>query len=230
LRKIVDNSDRKLFLIPAVPSSGTSALAGVLHHLGVYMGNIDREKALQGRGYEMFEDTNAWKWCALQHQVEGEYLGRLSRTAFRLRSYVNHRLLYDPPGPVGAKIPGVMCNYDPDLPSLDVVTLNVHREFEQCVVSDRKTLVRQGKYEAIKDNIDQILAFNRMRAGDLGACVAAKLELFTYHDPIVNLTFTELVEKKEEMVPKIAETLGLEPSDEQLEAAINFLDKDKKHS
>jgi hypothetical protein len=50
----VDNSDRKLFLIPAVPSSGTSALAGVLHHLGVYMGNIDREKALQGRGYEMF--------------------------------------------------------------------------------------------------------------------------------------------------------------------------------
>lgn len=63
----------------------------------------------------------------------------------------------------------------------------------------------------------------------MGSCYVAKMDILTYHEPAVNLTFDELVSEKEEMVPQIAEALGLESTEEQIQNAINFLDKDKKH-
>ena len=226
-----DPYDRDLFLIPAVPSSGTSALAGVLHHLGVNMGNVEPEKNIEKRGYVMYEDSDTWKYCTLQQEdplkVDN---GRLSRTAFRFRSYINYRFMNDPPGPIGAKIPGVLCIHDPELESLPIITLNVYRQFEKCIASDRKTMWNAGKYDKIKDNPDLVMHFNKLRAADLGACVAGKMDLLTIHEPIVNITFDELVGNKEEVVPLIAGACELECTDEQIKSAIDFLDKDKKHS
>jgi hypothetical protein len=223
--------DRKLILIPAVPSSGTSALAGTLEHLGVYMGKVDKSGSLEKRGYEMFEDLDLWRYTASPNPDHSKLSeGKLSRTILRLRSYINFRIVSDPPGPIGAKIPGVLCTYDPDPETLDIVTLNVHRPFEKCLLSDRNTMIRAGKYEEISDSWEKVAAFNRLRAGDMGACVSGKMDLFRYHDPVVNVTFDDLVEKKEDIVPKIVEALGLESTDEEIQAAIGFLDKDKKHS
>jgi len=221
--------DKKLFLIPAVPSSGTSALAGVLHHLGVYMGTLDSEKAHEKRGYDMFEDMDTWKFASTLNAGEKLSEGKLSRSSFRLRAYINHRLIYDPPGPSGAKIPAVFCVYDPEPKDLDIITLNVQRQFETCLASDRSIMIKAGKYDDIMDDWIKVASFNRLRAGDLGACVAGKMEIFQHHEPVVNVTFDELIANKEEVVPSMVETLGLEPTDEQVKEAIDFLDKDKKH-
>lgn len=227
----LDPYDRELILIPAVPSSGTSALAGVLYHLGVNMGVINAEENMKKRGYVMFEDADTWKYCSLAYEdPDDKVLGRLSRTTFRVRSYINYRFINDPPGPIGAKIPGVLCTHDPDLSSLPIITLDVYRHFEKCVASDRKTMFKLGRYDDIKDSPELITHFNKLRAADLGACVAGKMDILTNHDPLVSVTFDELVANKEEIVPKIAETLELESTEEQIQAAVDFLDKDKKHS
>ena len=222
-------NEERLILIPAVPSSGTSALAGVLHHLGVDMGNVNNKKPFTMRGYDMYEDDDISKYCFRPNREPDVFIGKLTATVLRFRPYINYRL-YNAKGPVGAKIPAVLCMYDPDPATLPIVTLNVHRPFEQAIASDRRTMLKQGRYEPIKDDIDRIIATNRMRASDMGTCFAAKMDLFIYHEPVANMTFDELVKDKEEMVPKIAESLGLEPTEQQLQTAINFLDKDKKHS
>ena len=219
--------ERKLILIPAVPSSGTSALAGVLHNLGVNMGNT--EDSVDKRGYDMYEDLDVSKYSFRPNREADYFFGKLSATVLRFRGYINYRLWKDE-DLVGAKIPAVLCLYDNDIASLPIVTLNVHRSFEKSVASDRKTMIKTGKYKSISGNIDAIIAANRMRASDMGTCFVAKMDLFKYHEPIVNLTFDELVEEREEMVPQIASTLGLSTTDEQIQNAINFLDKDKKHS
>ena len=134
----------------------------------------------------------------------------------------------DPPGPIGAKIIGAVCDFDPEPESLPIVTIDVHRQFEECIASDRRRHLSSEKAEDMSAN--ELYTFLRTRAGDLGACVAGKMACLTLHEPVVSLSFTELIEEKEEIVPKIAEALGLEPTEEQLQTAINFLDKDKKHS
>lgn len=222
----------KLILIPAVPSSGTSALAGVLSHLGVDMGKLDSEGSLKKRGYEMYEDTDLWKFCVVKNREAGDYTGKLQLTQFRFRSYINHRLIQQEKhgNPVGAKIPAVLCLHDPEPEDLPIVTLNIHRGFEQCLVSDRSTMIRQGVYEKLGGDLSTVLAFNIARSGDMGACVAGKMDLYKYHEPVVNITFDELVAKRAEIVPSIAKALDLSPTDDQLMSAIDFLDKDKKHS
>lgn len=229
-----DPYDRKLILIPAVPSSGTSALAGVLHHLGVNMGAIDGDGSLKKRGYEMYEDTDVWKFCAVMQKDHPfhESVGKLSRTALRLRSYINYRFMNDPPGPIGAKIPAVLCLYDPDVPSLPIITLDVWRLFERCLVSDQKIMMNMGRFEKIKDSWEAVCHFRKLRAGDLGACVEAKMNLFNYHTPIFQIQFDDLVAKSEECVNNLVEKLnneGIYPTDEQVESAIKFIDPDKKH-
>ena len=221
--------ERPLFVIPAVPSSGSSALAGVLFYLGVDMGKLDHDVAVAKRGYEMFEDKNIWKYCSVPNREPGKVIGNLSNTSMRFRSYVNRRIM-DADGPIGVKIPAIMCMQDMEPKSMDVVALNIHRSFEKCLMSDRKTLLETGKYEALEGSVDKILMFNIMRAGDMGACLACKMDFLSIHEPVVNITFDELVNDKESIVPDIAEALCLDSSDEQIQNAIDFLDKDKKHS
>jgi len=225
----MDLEERYLLLIPAVPSSGSSALAGVLHHLGVNMGNVNTKEAEDGRGYDMFEDADTSKFTFRPNREPDVYIGKLTSTVLRVRSYVNYRLWNDE-GPIGAKIPGVLCVYDPELETVPIITLNIHRPLEQCIASDRATSIRQNRYDPIKGDMDKVWAANRMRASDMGSCLAGKMDVFNIHEPVVNLSFDELINEKEEMVPQIAKACGLEPSDEQLQTAIDFLDKDKKHS
>jgi len=221
--------ERKLLLIPAMPSSGTSALAGVLHYLGVNMGNCNEEDQTEKRGYEMFEDDDTWRYASRPNRDADRWEGKLTGTILRIRGYVNYRLWKDE-GPVGAKIPAVLCMYDREIETLPILTLNVHRPFEQSVMSDRRTMVKQGKYKPIQGDIDKILAANRMRASDMGTCYVAKMDLFSHHEPIVNVTFDELISQREEMVHGIADTIDIGSTEEQIQSAIDFLDKDKKHS
>jgi queuine/archaeosine tRNA-ribosyltransferase len=103
--------DRKLIVIPAVPSSGTSALAGVLHHLGVDMGAYSLEDSMSKRGYEMFEDGDINLFCS---RIESDKIPlgpKLLTTRCRWRHYVNHRLITsEKDNLIGCKLPTSCAN------------------------------------------------------------------------------------------------------------------------
>jgi hypothetical protein len=108
--------NRKLIVIPAVPSSGTSALAGVLYHLGVDMGSFSLEQQENTRGYEMFEDKGIALFCARYEDRFQPMQPHLLGTKCRWRHYVNHRLI-ESKGPIGCKLPAVLMLHDDDITS-----------------------------------------------------------------------------------------------------------------
>jgi hypothetical protein len=221
--------DRKLIVIPAVPSSGTSALAGVLHHLGVNMGVYSLEQNITKRGYEMFEDADIAYFCSTFEDAAHPMMPKLLGTRSRFRNYVNHRLIKSFEDEViGCKIPATLATYDPDISTLPIVTLNVDRPLEDSIISDLKRLSDRGG-----DDVD--MHRRMVRSSDLAGNWWAKREILTQVEPELSLTFKELVTYPRKSVENIivalqAADLGCEflPTRKQREQAILFLDKDKK--
>jgi len=227
-----DKADRVLLVIPAMPTSGTSALAGVLEKLGVYMGEYDNVEYEKRRGYEMFEDTRITRFSAVPNDdlitIYGG--GKIMATQVRIRSYINWRFLNDPPGPIGVKLPANYFLYDPDIASLPIATLDVDRPLELAIERDREHLKRSGYKDKYPPGGGQWGLHEAFRASDIAACRRCKEVLFEFHPPVAQMTFDELVEHREVIIPKLAEALQLNPTPLQLNTAIAFVDPNKKHS
>jgi hypothetical protein len=219
--------NRKLIVIPAVPSSGTSALAGVLHYLGVNMGSYSLEDNVDKRGYEMFEDRDIGLFCSVFEDSFNPMTPKLLGTRCRWRHYVNHRLIMSHEDEVvGCKLPATLITYDPDLPTVNMVVLDIRRPLEDTIVSDLKRVTKAHGEDAHR---------RMVRAADLGANWQAREEIVNKVEPELSLTFKELVTYPRKSVENIivalqAADLGCEflPTRKQREQAILFLDKDKK--
>lgn len=227
-----DLDNRKVILIPAVPSGGTSALAGVLHHLGVDMGEFSLEAAEKKRGYEMYEDTNIRYFCS---RFEDQYIPmapRLLATRMRFRHYLNHRLI-GTEGPQGVKISASLCQQDEKLATLPIVTLDITRPLEDSIIADLKRAVQKDGYRDKSEKGIRIV--HNVRAADIAACWWAKKELLSVIEPELTITFNELVRYPRKSVENIIVALqnadlGCEflPTRKQRDKAVLFLDKDKK--
>jgi hypothetical protein len=224
--------DRKLIVIPAVPSGGTSALAGVLYHLGIDMGNFSLEAQSDKRGYEMFEDKEIALFCSRFEPDHIPMAPKLMSTRCRWRNYVNHRFMGSE-GPQGLKLPAVLMIQDDDIASLPVVYLNIERPLEDSIKADIKRMAKKGEYG--RNDIRSIQTFHMIRAADISANWWAKKEILSLVEPELSLTFNELVKHPRKSVENIIVALqqadlGCEflPTRKQREQAILFLDKDKK--
>ena len=225
--------NRKLIVIPAVPSSGTSALAGVLYHLGVDMGSFSLEQQENARGYEMFEDKAIALFCARYEDRFQPMQPHLLGTKCRWRHYVNHRLI-ESKGPIGCKLPAVLMLHDDDITTLPVVYLDVERPLEDSLSSDIRRVIQKNKYGE-HDTWRLMSLINAKRSADISANWQAKKDILLQIEPELRLTFDELVRHPRKSVENIivalqAADLGCEflPTRKQREQAILFLDKDKK--
>jgi len=223
--------DRKLIVIPAVPSSGTSALAGVLYHLGIQMGQFSLEESASKRGYEMFEDKETALFCSAFEQSPYSMTPKLLGTRCRWRQYINHRLILSEANdlPVGCKLPANLAIQDHDIKSVPVVILNVERPLEDSIRSDLKRLKTSGMSDL------EVSLHRLRRTADVSQCWQAREDLIKIVEPELSLTFKELVTNRKKSVENIIVALqnadiGCEflPTRRQRDQAILFLDKDKK--
>ncbi len=216
----------QLIIIPTQPSSGTSALAGVLYKLGVDMGSVRAKKQEHKRGYKMYEDDDVGKFG--EHlDIPRNRVGKILAYGFHMRKYVYYRL--DKPGGIkGSKIPAVWCIADSDIGSLPIVTMDVTRPLEVSLEADMETWRRKnpGKYDG---NAGLLETHRVLRSTDLASCYVAKDVLFGYHKPIFSTTFDDLITERVAKVDEIVQVLNLNPEQRQVQNAVNFLDKDKKH-
>jgi hypothetical protein len=178
------------------PSGGTSAVAGVLHHLGVNMGDnllLMPSKRQFRRRYPWYEPKGRTK----------------IKTPTQLHAYVTQRMMT--PGPHGAKYPW----WTIPLANSDWVgdgfirLLAVHRPHVDVMASHRRYYDRAdwGMWE------DRILKYHESE--DL---------LFERLAPVAYIEYYDLLSDPYGMVEEIADALDLVTTPEQFQSAIEFID------
>lgn len=90
------STDRLIFVL-GTPSGGTSCVAGILHHLGVDMGNPLPEPGV--RGYVTHEDRDVSDFIEERDGAEPAMI----RQRLDLRAYLAHRRELQPSGRLGVK-------------------------------------------------------------------------------------------------------------------------------
>ena len=216
----VDNFDRKIIWIPAVPSSGTSAAAAVLHHLGVSMGKRNHVAWTDMRGYDMWEDPDFFLFGA-----EWGYMGlkteAVARRHFRMRHYINYRFIQEPEGRLGFKGLPAWAFDDQEPTSLPIEILDVVRPLEDAIMSDfRRNNDRPNRHGPRAGVKAPTAEESRLRAGSLSTCWMAKHQLFMAHKPVYQVEFYDLLARPQEHVEGIVEAFGLTPTDKQIGNAI----------
>jgi hypothetical protein len=192
--------NRKLIVIPAVPSSGTSALAGVLYHLGIDMGFFSLEEQVGKRGYEMFEDKQIALFCSSLEERYVKMAPKLMATKCRWSHYVNSRLI-ETEGPQGCKLPASLMIQDDDIKKLPIIYFDVTRPLEDSIISDVRKITKRGVYEGL--SIRNIQTVHMVRSADITANWWAKKEIFSLVEPELSLTFKELVTHPRKSVENI---------------------------
>lgn len=123
-----------LIMVAGLPSSGTSMVAGVLHHLGVDMGDIPtlaEEQQRPGRPYRGYE-------CREARAMIGDLPSGVAPAVLfdAMRTYAALRLARAP-GPCGFKLNAAVlvgqCN---GLESLPLTIVQVKRDLETTFASD----------------------------------------------------------------------------------------------
>jgi hypothetical protein len=220
-RKDLTFPDRRVIYIPAVPTSGTSSVAGILHMLGVDMGNIALEHSAQ-RDYATFEDLD---FNFFKFEPNGQE-NRLIRMDARFRDYLNYRLHKEKNGRVGVKVPPTYWMSDHDPLSLPLDILDVRRPVEDSIISDMKKILHEPTVN--KDAADKSPPYYCHRAGGMAYAWLSKLMLYEMHPPKLSIHFYELLEDPAGHIEKIIEAFDLEPTDEQIKVATMFVRPEKR--
>jgi hypothetical protein len=221
----VDPNQPKLIWIPAVPSSGTSCVAGILEALGVDMGAAPDYESRR-RGYRMVEDIEVGMFTFTPNAP----LDSLLNQRVRLREYINYRFFRAKrsgfEGRIGVKALATSWLYDLDPASLPVDVLDVHRPLEEAIVADTRRMAGRKERDP---NEDDATAFQHMnRAGGVAANWLAKLMLFDIHPPKLSVDFAMTVANPEKAVQAIVEAFDLEPTERQVEDAVRTVEPGRK--
>ena len=182
-----------LLCVAGLPSGGTSAVAGVLHYLGVDMGRLDTHKerceragGLIRRNYENFECLDYATWIATG--VKGG--------AF---NYARQRL--SKPGRHGWK--GMVWSLGlTECSELPIRVLRVNRDPDAV----RKSRVRYGQSADGAER--QVEGLDRL-------CLQ--------HPPIHTVEYDELIAAPDIIVTEIIRSLGLTPTAEQFQSAVEYV-------
>ena len=213
-------SERKIIWIPAVPSSGTSAAAGVLQALGVSMGKLNRTAWMDVRGYDMWEDPDFFMFGA-EYGYSGLKTEAVARRHFRMRDYINYRFIQDPEGRLGFKGLPAWAFDDREPDSLPVEILDVHRPLEDSIIADfKRNQARVDRHGPRATFRRPTAEEERLRAGSLSTCWLAKRQLFMAHTPVYSVAFYDLLANPREHVEGIVDAFELTPAHDQIESAV----------
>jgi len=178
-----------MIIVSGMPCGGTSLTAGVLHHLGVDMGDIADPEELEDhdRPYMHYECLR------LQALIKG--LGDfppIERMAGVFRKYVERR--ERKPGLHGVKNFTIQfLGFRPDLlEGLDLKTVHAKRDIGQVLCSDIKWK-----------------GWDLERAGKMGKAHMAMTRLLTEINPSAVLSFEEAMEDPAGATKKLAARLGI---------------------
>ena len=210
--------DRRLIWIPAVPSSGTSLIAGVLHALGVNMGNVGSVN--QRRGYAMYEDLDMGFFTFSPNAP----LDSLVNQRIRLREYINYRF-HKEDGPVGVKTLPTAWIYDKDPASLPVKTVEVHRPTEDAQRADQERMASRPDRDPAEL---PATAFQHMnRYGGVAAMAWARDQLRQFIEPSAVVDFYAFLDDPQAEMEKLCAALELAPSPRQVMAAMLLVEPER---
>ena len=213
--------NRRLIWVPAVPSSGTSCVAGILHHLGVNMGNVRNEQN-RNRGYEMFEDLDVGHYA----YIPNSELDRLLSQKVRFDHYCNFRIAESPPGRIGVKALPTAWMYSSDPKHLPVEILDVRRPLEDSVNADQERMANRPKR---LEDAQPATAFDHItRAGGLTSMWLARDMLLSIHEPKLTLEYYDVLDDPPTAIRIICEAFDLQPTDGQLDDALRFVRPKKR--
>jgi hypothetical protein len=189
------------------PRSGTSCTAGIIHHLGVSMGNRFRKvQPHNPKGF--FEAIGLRRVCADDCEP-GERIAKFRRWA---RRRADERI-------IGGK-EGKLCNFVPEIvkawPRLKVVA--VERPVPEIVASMGKSGTFTNLSPAGREAYAKRFLANRDR------------DLERYGVDTLRLPFAETIKYPAGAIAKLVDFLGIHPTAEQIQAAREFVDPSMKHN
>jgi len=211
-----DDEEDQMIMVVGLPCGGTSMVAGVLHHLGVYMG------MMPGRGpYSTDRETGCF---------ECQYFGRVLSAIWawpepqphnldivddRVREYV-YKCQGEGHRPYGAKNPrSAILSECSILEQLPLRFLEVDRPLEDVL----KSWERRWSNGRLPPDVGRFC----------GALWVHKRRLFHRVSPTLRVDFYDFLKEPEEYIDKIVKAFCLTPLKEQLEAARRFVDPQKRH-
>ena len=209
---------RRMIFIPAVPSSGTSMVAGVLHHLGVNMGNCMSEKWTKRRGYDQYEDLDMslFTWKA-NGSGDGLVAQRL-----RFLDYLNYRYMTQK-GQLGVKALPTVWMYNQRVEAWPIDVLDVRRDLGVMLEKDVDRLATRK--ERTPDWTPST-AFETMgRYSGVAAMHWARERLIEFHPPKMTVEYEDFRENAPNWIEKIVEVFGLKPNDRQMTTALLSVEK-----
>ena len=210
-------SDRLIF-IAGTPAGGTSCVAGVLHHLGVDMGEITVAPGI--RGYPTYEDTLIGSYKIAP--PEGVSLADGQRCHFP--EYIQHRLELADGKPAGVKCAATYW-YGHDVTGLPLNVIIVNRPLEDTVVSN------VAAWKRIHDQRGEELTVYEAQAKAAAAVTYwyAKTTLRQIIRPVIEIDFYDVLECPMDAVVALSSTLDLRPTTEQERAATRFIDPEMRN-
>jgi len=215
--------DDPFFVILGLHSSGSSALAGVCHHLGLYLG--EQLGGYYGRDPNEscgFEDAELDEIC--------NRFARLGDTARRHHPRLVHRRLADwvrrthvqakSLGTFGGGKYPQLCLCGRELKAFLGERLRIiaaDRPLDESIRSIQRRC--RGRPD------DQVLASHQQWLWDEKEALIATLPA----DSVLRVEFDELLESPNETVGRVGTFLGIASAQEAFERAVNFVDPAQRH-
>lgn len=205
------SADRLIYVL-GTPSGGTSCVAGILHHLGVDMGDVSSEPT--ARGYVSFEDQRAVEFVAESPRGEGDPLLPLLGGYRRFRDYIEVRLESARYFGVraGVKLGSKYWLADANPETLPLEIVRVRRPWPEVLASDLKYRERVVGHPL--DDLEQV-----ERAAAMGGYWHAAELLASKIPPVVEVEWSDVLTHTMDVVRAIYRGLNLNPSPLEIEAA-----------
>jgi len=219
-------SDYPVVAVMGLHRSGSSCLAGVLHKLGVHMGEkLGGYEGPRGGGYEahglarLCED--AYPFPSFERKLT------IDQVDGRLREHIHHNVdIAKKAGvPVGLKYP-TLCLMADELvrTALNLRLIFIQRPIKESLASIRRRC-EQGK-GLVKCDPDDAARLQGVLDEFMGA---ARVRLGRANVPMITIEYADLLDHTEREVTRIVEFCELKPSAQQWRAAIDHVKPEHRH-
>jgi len=213
------DENHKLIIVAGMDGGGTSIIAGALWHLGVDMGNIPHDprkmewdyKSGRPRNYLKYEDDDA---RTMIEKANEQNRFDSQKLVYDLWSYIEKRQDAAHGKPYGVKHPGILTvgSRTEQLQKMPVRCVYIHRSLDDVFSSNMRDMGPE----------------NYMQAQILGLRVYCLTSFLKSLPPIATFEFESARTNAWETVDTLMSTLGLTPTEQQVERTLQFIDPVKK--
>jgi hypothetical protein len=202
-------------LVFGAPRSGTSCVAGLLHHLGIPMGDVRKAGPLNPRGF--FEDEALTKLCnsMVGDALKGGIKRSLHARIVQLEKWLEWRCLDGPV--IGGKHPKLLRLVD---------------EVAVAIPNLRAVVVRRGAgvcAQSIHDSWRSRVPAALIATMVVAAVCKCENDLLRHNIPTLKLAYRGVLESPTEAVAALADFCGIQPTAEQRMAAVLSVDSSLNH-